>query len=215
MGARMTTDGYTVSTLEQLRGLLGDVGTLSRVKSLTALDGYCRTFLEHSTFCTIASTSTDGDMDVSPKGDPAGFALVLDDATIAIPERPGNRRCDTFTNVLGNPAVALIFLVPGVDETLRINGTATISTNPELLYQMTIGGNTPKVALVVQVREAFVHCGKALSRGRVWDPTAQLDRTNFPTMGEMLHAHANADQLGLSRDTVTQLADNDYKNNLY
>lgn len=207
--------GYAVTSVSALRELLGDVGRLSKDKSLDRLDEHCRRFLAASTFCTIASCSADGRMDVSPKGDPPGFARVLDDVTIAIPERPGNRRCDTFVNVLENPSVGVIFLVPGIDETLRVNGSGSLTTEPVLLASMAVEGRAPKIALVVHVEEAFVHCGKALRRGSVWGDTPAKDRQGFATMGAMLHAHAHADELGLSLETVVALADDDYHNNRY
>lgn len=209
-------DDHRISTVSALRELLGEPHPLNAAKSIATLDEHSRAFLALSTFCTIATSSAAGKMDVSPKGDPAGFAAVLDDTTIAIPERPGNKRFDTFVNVLENPAVGLIFLVPGVDETLRVNGTASLTTDPAVLAPMAVAGKVPKLALVVHVEEAFVHCGKALKRGSLWQSDAQVtDRGGLPTMGELLHAHGRGEDHGLSRERLVEMADNDYNNNVY
>lgn len=205
-----------ITSSAELRGLLGETHPLNRAKSISALDIHCRRFLELSSFCTIASCSGSGKMDVSPKGDPPGFVRVLDDHTIVIPERPGNRRADTFTNVLENPAVGLIFLVPGVDETLRVNGTASLSVDQTLLDTMKVDDKAPKLALIVHVEEAFIHCGKALKRGSLWDASKHVkDRGGLPTMGELLHAHGRGDEHGLTCDRLVEIADNDYNNNVY
>lgn len=209
---------FDITSAEQLRALVGHPHPLNVVKAVSVLDDHCRAFLALSTFCTIATCSAAGRMDVSPKGDPAGFAVALDERTIAIPERPGNRRCDTFTNVLENPAIGLIFLVPGVDETLRVNGMATLSADPALLSRLVAFGHLPKLALVVHVEEAFVHCGKALKRGSVWDPAAQSpERGGLASMGEILHAHtaARANELGITQDRLCEMAEHDYHNNVY
>lgn len=209
-------DPHAITTLAGLREVLGEPHQLNYEKSIAALDEHCRAFLAMATFCTIASCSASGKMDVSPKGDPAGFAHIVDDATIVIPERPGNRRADTFTNVLENPAVALIFLVPGIDETLRINGTATLTADPALLAAMAVEGKVPKMGLVVHIEEALMHCGKALKRGSLWDPAAQVaDRGGLASMGEILHAHANGEAIGMSKDKLVHIANKDYAENVY
>jgi PPOX class probable FMN-dependent enzyme len=218
-GRHLVTDvEHTIATVDELRALLGETHPINHAKSISVLDEHCTLFLSLSTFCTIATCSADGTMDVSPKGDPPGFALVVDDHTLAIPERPGNRRCDTFTNLLENPRIGLIFLVPGVDETLRVNGTAALTIDPTLLAQMVIQGHTPKLAILVHVEEAFLHCGKALKRGSVWNPAAQVEnRGGLCSMGQIIHAHAGAkaDEMGLSSERVHTAAENDYHNNVY
>lgn len=204
-----------ICSTEQLEALLGKTHPLNLDKSMQALDEHCRTFLGMSTFLTIASSSAAGKMDVSPKGDPAGFVLVLDETTLAIPERPGNRRADTFHNVLENPAVGLIFLVPGIDETLRVNGTASITVDPDILAPMVVSGRTPKLALLVHVEEAFFHCGKALKRSALWSDHGRVDRSVLPSMGQLLHAQAKTDQFGIDRDLMHDIARDDYNNNVY
>ena len=185
-------------------------------KSIAAIDDHIRDFLAMSTFLTIASVDSEGRMDVSPKGDPPGFVKVIDDHTIAIPERPGNRRADTFTNILQNPSVALIALVPGMDETMRINGKASLTTDPDLLATMEVKGHVPEIALVVHVEEAFIHCGKALKRGRIWDPEAQIDRSTFPKMGEVMFDHGKyGEKYDITREKITELAQEDYETGEY
>jgi PPOX class probable FMN-dependent enzyme len=205
----------TICSTEQLEAVLGKTHPLNLDKSMPALDEHCQLFLGMSTFWTIASSSLAGKMDVSPKGDPAGFVLVLDETTLAIPERPGNRRADTFHNVLENPAVGLIFLVPGIDETLRVNGTATITTDPDILARMAVSGKTPKLALLVHVEEAFFHCGKALKRSALWSDQGRVDRSVLPSMGELLHTQAKTDQFGIDRELMHAIARDDYNDNVF
>ena len=204
---------HTIRTIEEYRALRGDGSHLVYEKSMSVIDEHILHFLALSTFLTIASIDADGHMDVSPKGDPPGFVKVVDDTTIAIPERAGNRRADTFTNVLQNPSVALICFVPGMDETMRINGTATLTTDPELLATMDVQGHIPELALLVHVEEAFIHCGKAPKRGRLWDPDAQIDRSIYPKMGEVMFDHGR--YTDISRERMTEIAQADYDTNVY
>jgi PPOX class probable FMN-dependent enzyme len=204
---------HIIDTVEQYRELRGDAHQVIYDKSIAVVDEHVRCFLELSPFLTIASRDAEGRMDVSPKGDPPGFVKVLDDRTIAIPERPGNRRADTFTNVLQEPAVALICFVPGMDETMRINGSASVSTDPDLLATMEVNGHTPKLALVVRVEEAFIHCGKAPKRARLWDPDARIDRSVYPTIGAVMHDHSRS--ADFDRQTLIDLAQDDYDNHVY
>ena len=162
-----------------LASLLGEPAQLALDKSIGRLDQHFRAFIAKSPFLLIASANARGDMDVSPKGDPSGFVRVLDDNTLAIPDRPGNRRADTFRNVLENPQIGLIFLVPGKRETLRVNGTAQIVLDAELLESMAVRGKTPALALAVEVREAFFHCSKCVIRSNLWAPE------NWPEVGDL------------------------------
>lgn len=159
-------------------------------KQLDRLEANCRRFIELSPFLVISSQG-DGLGDISPKGDTPGFVQVLDDKTIAIPDRPGNNRLDTFNNLLSNPAVGLLFLIPGVDETLRINGTAEIRDDDDLRERFAVNGKLPATVILVTVEEAYLHCAKALMRSRLWDPNAQVDRSVLPSMGQMIK-----DQIG-------------------
>lgn len=211
----MTLDEHTIGTLDEFRALMGDSHPMMYDKSMSYIDQHIRDFLALTSLAIVASVDADGRMDISPKGDPPGFIQVLDETTLAIPERAGNRRADTFTNVLGNASVAVICLVPGMDETMRINGTASISTDPELLGRMEMDGHVPSFALIVHVEEAFIHCGKALKRARAWDPTAFVDRSVYPNVGEVMYDHGQLDQYGYTRESTIDCATDDYATNLY
>ena len=159
-----------VTSSEELTELLGSPSPQVADKARRSLDEIDRAWLAQSPLCLVATADSDGSCDVSPKGDPAGFAHVLDDVTVAIPERPGNRRADGFRNLLGNPQVGLLFLVPGRGDTLRINGRATLLRDAPFFDAMTVAGRRPVIALVVHVEEVFFHCSKAFLRSQLWDP---------------------------------------------
>ena len=154
----------------QLRELMGVASQGSIDKEITYLDPHAQNFIEHSPFICIATSDDEGRIDVSPKGDPAGFVKVLNEKTLLIPDRPGNRRLDGFENILKNPHIGLIFLVPGRDETLRVNGKAMLVTDQPLLETMTWRGKVPTMATAVEVEEVFFHCGKAFIRSKLWKP---------------------------------------------
>lgn len=159
-----------ITTEAQLRELLGEPAQAALDKERDALHELDRQWLAASPFCLVATSDTRGRCDVSPKGDPPGFAVVLDDRTIALPERAGNRRADGFGNLLANPHVGLIFLLPGRTDTLRINGRAGLTRDPALLDRMLVKGHRPVLAMVVDIEQVFHHCGKAFLRSRLWDP---------------------------------------------
>ncbi|MDT3397935.1 pyridoxamine 5'-phosphate oxidase family protein [Streptomyces sp. B1866] len=166
----METAGLVEITTEaELRELVGETSPGAVRKVRRSLDELDRQWLERSPFCLIATSAADGSCDVSPKGDPPGFTLVLDDTTIAVPDRPGNRRVDGFRNVLSNPQVGLIFLVPGRGDTLRINGRARLVREAPFLDSMVVKGHRPSLALVVEVEEVFYHCSKAFLRSELWN----------------------------------------------
>jgi PPOX class probable FMN-dependent enzyme len=154
----------------ELRQLLGTPARRPATKVRPALHQQDREWLAASPFCLIATSAADGSCDVSPKGDPAGFTRVLDDTTIAIPDRAGNKRFDGFCNILSNPQVGLLFLVPGRDDTLRINGHARLVREAAFFDDMIVRGNRPRLALLVEVSEIFYHCAKAFLRAQLWDP---------------------------------------------
>lgn len=180
-----------ITTREALRQHYREATGRAVDKQLDHLENHCRRFIELSPFMLIGSTGPDGRGDVTPRGEAPGFVHVLDDKRLAIPDRPGNNRLDTLTNLLTNPAVGLLFLIPGVDETLRINGQAAIHDDEDLRARFEVNGRLPATVLVVTVDEAYLHCAKALMRSRLWDPEAQVPRTALPTIGEMLK-----DQIG-------------------
>jgi PPOX class probable FMN-dependent enzyme len=171
---------------EALRDRYGQVMERARLKSLPRLDRHCRRFIELSPFHCLGTSAEDGAADVTPRGDRPGFVHVLDDVTLAIPDWPGNNRLDSLMNILSNPEIGMLFLIPGVDETLRVNGTAAVATDPDLLAGWEVNGRRPKSALVVTVREAFLHCGKALIRSRLWHDDYKIDRSELPSYGQMM-----------------------------
>jgi PPOX class probable FMN-dependent enzyme len=175
----------------QLRQLIGPANPRSVAKEIAHLDIHCRALIARSPFVLVASSDATGRMDVSPKGDAAGFVRVLDDETLAIPDRPGNRRADTFTNVLQNPHVGLVFLIPGKLETLRVNGRASIVRDAALREQLAAGGKLPALALVVHVEQAFIHCGKCMIRSKLWahDEWPAID--DLPSQAQCLVDHGN------------------------
>jgi PPOX class probable FMN-dependent enzyme len=159
-----------VTSHEQLRALLGQPGRRSVEKERARLHPIDRQWLAASPFCLVATSGADGTCDVSPKGDPPGFTLVVDDATIAIPERPGNKRADGFHNVLDNPHVGLIYFVPGRDDTLRVNGRARLLRDAPFFDDMVVNGHRPAFALLVEIEQVFYHCAKAFLRSALWKP---------------------------------------------
>ena len=157
-------------------------------KVLGALDEHCLRIISLSPFCIVATQGPDG-ADVSPRGDPAGFVQVIDDRTLLLPDRVGNNRLDTMTNLLVNPRIGLLFLVPGMNETLRINGTARITDDERLLAPSAVNNRMPKVGIVITVEEALLHCAKALVRSALWDGSRHIDRSILPTYAQMLLEH--------------------------
>ena len=154
-------------------------------KVLPALDKHCRAMVERSTFCVISSFGPGG-ADVSPRGDPPGFCRILDDRHLLLPDRIGNNRFDTMGNLLHNPAVGMLFLVPGMSEILRINGTARITNDAALLTESAVRGQVPRVGLVIAVREAYLHCAKAVNRAKLWDASMHINRAELPSYMDML-----------------------------
>jgi PPOX class probable FMN-dependent enzyme len=179
---------------EELRALYKSPGDGAVRKELPRLDGHCRSFIAKSPFVLIGSSDGNGNADVTPKGDRPGFAAILDDNNIAIPDRPGNNRLDTLENIIVNPAVGLLFLIPGMNETLRINGHARITADAALRESLAVDGKLPASVIVVSVKAAYMHCAKAFMRSELWKPESWLDRSTLPTLGEILR-----DQLALKQ----------------
>lgn len=174
--------GHVVGTEADLRALFSPTHDLALKKCQTRLGVHAQAFIRRSPFVCIGTQSPDGRADVSPRGDPAGFVEILDAQTIALPDRPGNNRLDTLSNIIANPAVGLIFMIPGFDDTLRLNGRATLSTDPQLLVRMAVDGRVPKLAIVVAIDEVFLHCAKAFRRSHLWDPAHRQDRSEMPSL---------------------------------
>ena len=166
---------HLVTTMEQLQALYGEKMGASVVKEIDHINGAYRRLIEAAPFVAIATSGPEG-LDCSPKGDPAGFVHILDEKTLAIPDRPGNNRIDGFRNIVRDPRIALLFLIPGVGETLRVNGRASISVDPELMQSFAINGKLPRCVLVVHVESIYFHCSKAIVRSKLWDESTKIDR---------------------------------------
>lgn len=178
-------------TEDALREVYGHASGRAAIKAIPALDPHCRRFIELSPFLVMGSAAKDGAADVSPKGDMPGFVQVPDEHTLVIPDRPGNRRIDSMTNIVENPHVAVIFMIPGISETLRVNGRAHVSVDPDLLQSMAVNGKPAVSAIVVQVDEAYLHCAKAFIRSKLWDPAVQQDRKVLPPLSKMIADQTN------------------------
>jgi PPOX class probable FMN-dependent enzyme len=176
----------TITSEEELRGIIGEPTELVRAKLADRLNGLTCQFVERSPFVCIATGGRDGGMDVSPRGDPAGFVRVLDDRTLLVPERPGNRLADTLVNLLSDPRIALLFLIPGVGDTFRVNGTAVITDDRELLAPSAVEGKPARLGILVSVQEAYTQCAKALIRSDLWNPENHVERAELPSSGEIL-----------------------------
>ena len=174
----------------QLRALIGSPGHIALAKQVAALDDHCRTFIAHSSYVLVGTSDSAGRCDVSPKGDAPGFVRVLGPSHLIIPDRPGNKRLDGMRNILSNPHVALLFLVPRRQETLRVNGRAWLVRDEALLTTMTVNGRQPLVSIGVEVDEVFMHCGKASWRSQLWDPAHWPDTAQMSSPGCMLFEHA-------------------------
>lgn len=174
---------------EQLRAIIGGEPSALVVSKLAdRLNPLTRQFVERSPLVCVATARPDGGLDVSPRGDPAGFVRIVDERTLLIPERPGNRIADTLTNLLRDPRIGLLFVIPGIEDTFRVNGTAVLSDDPELLAPSTVEGRPPKLGIVVAIEEAFTQCSKALLRSELWNPERHVDRDELPSNGELLRS---------------------------
>lgn len=203
---------HVVTSEQELREIVGTPGARSIQKERSTLDEHCRAFIARSPFLLIATSGSDGCCDVSPKGDVPGFVQVLDDRRLVIPDRPGNRRLDGMKNVLANPHVGLIFLVPGREETLRVNGRAWITRDPELLQRSAVQGKAPLVAIGVEVEQCFLHCPKAFRRANVWAHQQWLAPDALPSIACVLFDQIKPEGIGLAQyerdleeDTVKRL----------
>jgi PPOX class probable FMN-dependent enzyme len=183
----------------------------ARLKTLSKLDGHCRNFIALSPFLCLGSAGEEG-ADVTPRGDRPGFVHVLDDTTLAVPDWPGNNRLDSLLNIVANPRVAMLFLIPGVDESLRVNGTAEITTDDGLVARWEVNGKRPRSVLVVKVAQAFLHCGKALIRSRLWHDDYRVDRSVLPSYGRMMKDQI---AIGDSAEEIEASVARGYRDGLY
>jgi hypothetical protein len=194
----------TITDEAKLREIIGEPTALVVTKISDRLNHLTRQFIERSPFVCIATASPDGGLDVSPRGDPAGFVRILDERTLLVPDRPGNRIADTLTNLLQDPRIALLFLIPGVGDTFRVNGTAEIIDDPELLADSEVGGKVPKLGLLISVTEAYTQCPKAMIRSELWNAERHIDRSELPSSGAIFRSlndpSFDADEYDRERD---------------
>ena len=211
MGRQDGGEKPEVRSPEDLRAHFGQVSPLAEKKVLDHLDKFCRDFIALSPFLVVASSDGAGGADASPRGDAPGFVAVIDDRTLLIPDRRGNNRVDTFGNILASPGIGLIFLVPGINETLRINGRAEICQDPELLTPLAVLDVVPAIGLKVHVEQTYFHCGKALMRSKLWNPAAQVERNSFPTLGRIIAEQTAAIEVEVAEKVMEEA----YRTRLY
>jgi hypothetical protein len=184
----ISSDIRVISTEEQLRELIGSPADTVLLKLADLVNELTRQFIERSPFVCLATSMPDGGLDISPKGDPAGFVRILDEKTLLLPDRPGNRIADSLTNLLHDPRVALLFVIPGVTEMFRVNGTAVITDDRGLLAASAVEGKVPKLGILIEVQEVYTHCSKAALRSEIWNPDKFIDRGDLPSNGEILRS---------------------------
>lgn len=186
MGSKFDPD-CVIQDETALRGLYPATHDLAIKKCQTSIDRHSRAFISRSPFVCLGTQNRSGKADVSPRGDQPGFVKVLDRDTLAVPDRPGNNRLDSLSNILDNPSVGLLFLIPGFDDTLRVNGRARLVTDPWLLESLGVNGRNPALAIVVEVETVFMHCAKAFRRSGLWDPDQFQNRKEMPSLIEIIH----------------------------
>jgi PPOX class probable FMN-dependent enzyme len=204
-------EDYRITTMSQLRAIIGDPGELVYKKLLTELDDAAVDFIRRSPFLVLATADTHGHQDASPKGDGAGFVAIEDRQTLLIPDRKGNKLLFGLGNIVENPQVGLLFLVPGTEETLRVNGTAELTTEPALLERLAARGSSPQFVIRVTIRECFFHCAKAFIRSQLWHPETWPEKIKI-SWGRYL-----AGKIGAGEDTadkIDQFVEQDYRTNL-
>ncbi|WP_298827949.1 pyridoxamine 5'-phosphate oxidase family protein [uncultured Planococcus sp.] len=203
----------TIKTVEELREITGKPSELVNNKVISYLDEHCRGFIAKSSFLTLSTADELGFCDVSPRGDAAGFVYVLNDKQLIIPERPGNKRMDSMRNILSNPNIGLMFLIPGLGETLRINGKASVIHDEELLGKMAVNGKNPLLGIGVDVEECFIHCAKAFKRSELWNPETWTDKEELPKGAKILAAHAKLPNV--DEEAIGKLLEKSYRDTLY
>ena len=206
---------FLITDEQALRGLFHATHPLAALKSQGSLDKHSQEFIRRSPFLCIGTQNRDGKADVSPRGDPIGFVKILDQRTLAIPDRPGNNRLDTLVNILANPSVGLLFIIPGFDDTLRVNGKASLVNDPDILKDMSVGDRVPKLAIVVKVSEVFLHCAKAFRRSHLWDPDHFQDRGEMPSLSKIiLDQTTGAPTDDVEMRSIDDALEDDYKKTL-
>ncbi|RIX53751.1 pyridoxamine 5'-phosphate oxidase family protein [Paenibacillus nanensis] len=204
----------SLEELEELRPQLGFPSSLVSNKVIYKLDPYSRAFIEKSPFIMIATSDKDGLCDVSPRGDEPGFVYIVDDQHLFIPDRPGNKRMDSIRNIFSNPQIGIIFLIPGLEETFRMNGRACISRDPELLQATAAKGKLPLLGIGVEIEECYMHCAKAFKRSGLWSPDSWLPKEQLPSAAKIIAAHVGQ-KMSVTEREVRESLDNSYRNRLY
>lgn len=205
-------DQHILTNRDQLRALVGEPTERVAKKTINHIDEICANFIAASPYVVVATRGKDGLLDLSPKDDPAGFVDVLDSHTLAVPDRLGNGRFDSYENLFIDPTVSLIFLIPGHNDTLRVAGEGKISCDPGLLERYPVNGKEPLFALLVTVKEAFLHCGKSIVRSGLWRPESWRDASGVPSLAAAMVAHG---KLALEVAEMQQLIDQDREERLY
>lgn len=204
--------GRTINDAASLREVVGEPTPQIANKEMRSIDRHCRRFIELCPFLCLSTADRNGNQDVSPRGDPPGFVQVLDDRTVLIPDRKGNRRVDSMRNILQNPKVGLVMMVPGIEEVVRINGRATVVDDPALLARCTVGGSAPELGVRIEIDEIFFHCAKAIKRAKLWDLDTPIDRSEFPSFGEIVRDQRNPDGDAAETEAMIQ---KEYRERLY
>jgi uncharacterized protein len=203
----------TVSTEDELRAIMGKPSELVRKKVITYLDHHCLDFISRSPFLVIATTDDSGNCDVSPRGDMPDFVLVLDEKHLVIPERPGNKRIDTLRNILANQKAGLLFLIPGLGETLRVNGKAYLVKDEVHLERMAVQGKKPMIGIGIEVEECFIHCAKAMKRSGLWEPETWSEKETLPNAAKVLLDHTK--MTDMTEKALNKALQEDYEKELY
>ncbi len=206
-----TFSGF-IETRAQLRAIYDQPSNGAVAKEIGRIDAHCRRFIEMSPFLCMGTTGEDGAGDVSPRGDAPGFVQVVDEGHLAIPDRPGNNRLDSLTNILARPDVGLLFFIPGFEDMLRVNGTARISVDRALMQRFIVRDKLPRAVILVAVREAQLHCTKAIKRAELWNPSLFAERRTFPSAGQILRDHIQSEAQVAAIDAFVQ---KDARENLY
>ncbi len=204
----------SIEQFKELREELGYPSKLAASKVRTELDAHSKQFINKSPFVMIATADSEGHCDVSPRGDAAGFVHIIDDKHLFLPERPGNKRMDSIQNILQNGRIGLLFVIPGLEETFRVNGNACITRDPELLRLTAVNGKQPVMGIGVEIQECYVHCAKAFKRSGLWQAESWLPRETRPSVAKMLVAHVS-DNMTVSVDEVAAMLQESYTKRLY
>jgi PPOX class probable FMN-dependent enzyme len=215
MSAQHFDSEFTIKDAPSLRNLFEATHELAKIKCQDRLDSHAQDFIRRSPFLCIGTQNLAGKADVSPRGDPVGFVKILDPLTLAIPDRPGNNRLDTLENILANPNVGLLFIIPGFDDTLRVNGQASLVTDPALLGSMSVNNRVPKLAIVIKVSEVFLHCAKAFRRSHLWDPAHLQNRKEMPSLLKIILDQTTGAPPADKMSEIDEGLEEEYKRTMY